>query len=100
MKTKIVIAALTSALITNVASAEAKSTGLKIGGDIQAGYVSDDFFRGQASGGESLQATVGFNTNVGSAPMPVPNLILEHFQNRLACLCVYFAHGLAIHIGR
>ena len=66
MKTKIVIAALTSALITNVASAEAKSAGLKIGGDIQAGYVSDDFFRGQASGGESLQATVGFNTNVGS----------------------------------
>lgn len=66
MKTKIVIAALVSALTINVASAEAKSSGLKIGGNIQAGYVSDDFFRGQASGGESLQAAVGFNTSVGS----------------------------------
>lgn len=66
MKTKIVITALLSALITNVASAAKQDTGLKIGGTIGAGYVSDDFFRGQASSGESLQANVGFNTSVGS----------------------------------
>lgn len=66
MKTKIVITALLSALITNVASAAKQDTGLKLGGTIGAGYVSDDFFRGQASSGESLQANVGFNTSVGS----------------------------------
>lgn len=66
MKTKIVIAALTCALITNVASAAKQDTGFKLGGTIGAGYVSDDFFRGQASSGESLQANVGFNTSVGS----------------------------------
>lgn len=66
MKTKIVIAALACALITNVASAAKQDTGLKLGGSIGAGYVSDDYFRGQASSGESLQANVGFNTSVGS----------------------------------
>jgi len=66
MKTKIVIAALACALITNVASAATQDTGFKLGGTIGAGYVSDDFFRGQASSGESLQANVGFNTSVGS----------------------------------
>jgi hypothetical protein len=66
MKTKTVIAALTCALITNVASAAKQDTGFKLGGTIGAGYVSDDFFRGQASSGESLQANVGFNTSVGS----------------------------------
>jgi hypothetical protein len=66
MKTKIVIAALVCALITNVASAAKQDTGFKLGGTIGAGYVSDDFFRGQASSGESLQANVGFNTSVGS----------------------------------
>lgn len=66
MKTKIVIAALACALITNVASAAKQDTGFKLGGTIGAGYVSDDFFRGQASSGESLQANVGFNTSVGS----------------------------------
>ena len=66
MNTKIVIAALACALITNVASAAKQDTGFKLGGTIGAGYVSDDFFRGQASSGESLQANVGFNTSVGS----------------------------------
>ena len=66
MKTKIIITALLSALMINAASAEKQNAGLEFGGSIGAGYVSDDFFRGQASSGESLQANVGFNTSVGS----------------------------------
>ena len=66
MRTKIIIAALISAISINVASADNHDSGLKLGGSIGAGYVSDDFFRGQSSGGESLQANVGFNTSVGS----------------------------------
>jgi len=62
MKTKILIAALCSALMINAASAE----GLSFGGEIGAKYVSDHYFRGQARTNEALQANVGFDTSVGA----------------------------------
>ena len=66
MRTKIVIAALISAISINVASADNHDAGLNLGGTIGAGYVSEKYFRGQSSGGESLQANVSFNTSVES----------------------------------
>lgn len=62
MKTKTVIAALLCAFFTNAVSAE----GLSFGGDIGAKYVSDHYFRGQERTDDALQATVGFDTKIGS----------------------------------
>jgi hypothetical protein len=66
MKTKIVIAALLGALITNVVSAGNQSSGLSLNGDIGAKYVSDHYFRGQFRTDEALQANVNLTTKVGS----------------------------------
>lgn len=62
MKTKTVIAALLCAFFTNAVSAE----GLSLNGSIGAKYVSDHYFRGQERTDDALQATVGFDTNIGS----------------------------------
>ena len=62
MKTKTVIAALLCAFFTNAVSAE----GLSLNGNIGAKYVSDHYFRGQERTDDALQATVGFDTNIGS----------------------------------
>lgn len=65
MKTKIVIAALVSALTINVASAD-QHAGLSFSGEIGAKYASDNFFRGQARSQDAIQANVGFDTSVGA----------------------------------